>query len=318
MATAFDEPSIAQRIARAVLSPSHRRIADYVLDHPLRVAAMPIDELASIVGVSVATANRFARALGFDGYAQFRTALVLGFETALAPVEKLRGKPEKPASAADILAATLSETAHNIDRTRQGLDTEACKRAVAAILGARRVFILGLGSSVWLAGLLLRKLELFCDQVQLLASMEGSSHAARILHRVKPGDLVIAIAFPRYLSDTLLLTRRAREAGADVLALTESPGSPLASLATIALFAHGESQFFANCEASSLALIEALSSAVAHASGRSVEAAAELAEAVLPWLHGNHAGALRPSSAWDRQAPSPSTPRRGPKPRQGR
>ena len=91
---------MAQRIARMLptLSRSHRQVADYVLAHPLQAATLPIDELAATVGVSVATANRFARALEFDGYPQFRAALVLGFETTLAPVEKLRSTLAHPAT----------------------------------------------------------------------------------------------------------------------------------------------------------------------------------------------------------------------------
>ena len=80
MSTTFDSPgtTVAQRIAQALprLSRSHRQVADYVLEHPLQVATLPIDELAAVVGVSVATANRFARALDFDGYAAFRAELV--------------------------------------------------------------------------------------------------------------------------------------------------------------------------------------------------------------------------------------------------
>ncbi|MHC1550518.1 MurR/RpiR family transcriptional regulator [Phyllobacterium sp. K27] len=294
MATLPGNPTIAQRIARAALSPSHRQIADYVLDHPLRVAAMPIDELASVTGVSVATANRFARALDFDGYAEFRSTLVLGFETALAPVEKLRSKLGQSADAGDVFTAALADMAGNIERTRQGLDKQECARAVKAILGARRVFIFGFGSSSWLGGLLLRSLELHCENVQLLASMEGSSYAARAIHRLRPDDLVIPIAFPRYFSDTVLLARRAHEAGAAVLSLTDNANSPIASLSSIALYANTDSQYHASSDACALALIEALGSAVAHASGRSVEAAEQLTEAVLPWFHGNHSGRLRP------------------------
>ena len=33
--------------------------------------------------ISVATANRFARALGFDGYPQFRAALVMGYRFSI-------------------------------------------------------------------------------------------------------------------------------------------------------------------------------------------------------------------------------------------
>ena len=79
--------TVAQRIAQALprLTRSHRQVADFVLEHPLQVATLPIDELAAAVGVSVATANRFARALDFDGYATFRAELVRGFESLVAP-----------------------------------------------------------------------------------------------------------------------------------------------------------------------------------------------------------------------------------------
>ena len=95
MSTPVDTPgtTVAQRIAQALprLTRSHRQVADYVLEHPLQVATLPIDELATAAGVSVATANRFARALDFDGYATFRAELVRGFESLVAPVERLRG-----------------------------------------------------------------------------------------------------------------------------------------------------------------------------------------------------------------------------------
>ncbi|GAB1584400.1 MurR/RpiR family transcriptional regulator [Phyllobacterium phragmitis] len=294
MVTPPGNPSIAQRIAHAALSPSHRQIADYVLDHPLRVAAMPIDELASVTGVSVATANRFARALGFEGYAQFRAALVLGFEAALAPVEKLRSKLDQSAGVADVISAALADMAGNIERTRQGLDAQECTRAVEAILAARRVFIMGYGSSSWLGGLLLRNLELYCENVQLLANIEGSSYAARVLHRLKSDDLVIAIAFPRYFTDTVWLARRVHEGGVKLIALTDGPNSPIAPFSSIALYASTDSQYYASSDASALALIEALNSAVSHASGLSVKAAQQLTEAVLPWLHGSHSDRLRP------------------------
>jgi DNA-binding MurR/RpiR family transcriptional regulator len=296
MATFPGNPSMAQRIARALptLTRSHQQVAKYVLAHPLQVATMPIDELAATVGVSLATANRFARALEFDGYPQFRAALVLGFEATLAPVEKLRSKLEHPATVNDVFDSALSEIARNLEATRQSLDAQSCEQAVDAILKARRIFIIGYGSSSWLGGLLQRQLDLYCDNVQLLASIEGSSNGARMLSRLRPQDLVIAIAFPRYFSDTVLLASRAHEAGVPVLALTDTPASPLAPMATVALYAQTDSPYFSNSEASVLALIEALCSAVSHCAKGSLQATARLTESVLPWLDGNHANRLRP------------------------
>jgi DNA-binding MurR/RpiR family transcriptional regulator len=288
-------PSMAQRIARVLpaLTRSHRQIADYVLAHPLQAAILPIDELAATVGVSVATANRFARALEFDGYPQFRAALVLGCETTLAPVEKLRSKLERSARVADVFATALTGIQRNIEATRQSLDARSCEQAVEAILKAQRIYVVGFGSSSWLGGLLQRSLDPYCGNVQLLASIESSSFGARVLSRLQRTDLLIAIAFPRYLADTVLLARRARDAGVPVLALTDRVTSPLAPLATVSLYAHTDSPYFASSDASVLALIEALCSAVAHRAKGSLKAATQLAESVLPWLHGGHAGRLR-------------------------
>lgn len=133
--------------------------------------------------------------------------------------------------------------------------------------------------------------------MHLVASIEGSSHGARIMARLARTDLVIAIGFPRYFSDTILLARRAFEAGVPVLALTDRMTSPLCAVATMSLHAHGASQYFANSEASALALIEALCSAVAHRNKDSVKSATVLSESVLPWLHGTHPGRLRPVPA---------------------
>jgi DNA-binding MurR/RpiR family transcriptional regulator len=70
--------AVAQAVGKLYpqLSKSHRKTADYVLGNPFRAATMTIDELSEAAGISVATANRFAHALGFDGYASFRAALV--------------------------------------------------------------------------------------------------------------------------------------------------------------------------------------------------------------------------------------------------
>lgn len=277
---------IAARVHRALprLTPSQRRIAAYVLAHPLRAAALPIDRLADALGVSVATANRFARALEFDGYPQFRAALLLGFEAAVAPFEKLRSQVEHPATAASVFDATLVACQRNIERTRRALDVRAGERAVGAILKARRIGIIGFGSASWMGGLLQRGLDGPCDDVQLLSSVEGASYAARILTRLRPGGLLIAIAFPRYFADTIRLARSAREKGVPVLAVTDGVTSPLAPLGTVTLCAPADSAYAASSETSGVALIEALCSAVAHSAKGTVEAAAEISESMLPWL----------------------------------
>ncbi|WP_083745589.1 MurR/RpiR family transcriptional regulator [Variovorax sp. KK3] len=280
--------TVPQRIAQALpqLTRSHRQVADYVLERPLQVATLPIDELAAMAGVSVATANRFARALGFDGYASFRAELVRGFEPLVAPVERLRGNLANPSTVAEVFAMSLEESQRNIESTRHALSPASCEAAVERVLGARTVFVAGFGASAWLAGLLHHGLDAYCADVRLLPSMSGVTHGARALSRGGPRDLLVALTFPRYLTDTLALTQIARKQGVGVLALTDRPSSPLAPLADITLYAQTETRFRPNCETSVLALVEALTSAVALRAPGAFQAASKVVQTVMPWLHG--------------------------------
>jgi DNA-binding MurR/RpiR family transcriptional regulator len=302
--------TIAALIAAAMptLTPIHRRMGEYVQANLFRAATMRIDELADAVGSSVATANRFARALGFDGYPSFRGALVRGFEATLAPVERLRSAQESPASGDELLAASLEQAAVNLRLTRDAIDGTAADAAVEAILTARRVFVLGSGASAFLAGLMEHGLLPYHDNVQSLAMVGGPTHAARRLFSAGEGDLVIGIAFPRYVDDTVQLARQAASLGARVLALTDNVNSPLGQFADLTLCIRSERRLAATSEAAVLAVIEALCDAVAFRAKRSAQAAAEMTEFVLPWLTDPQSAPAASSNSSERPARSPRNP----------
>lgn len=274
-------------IAKAMssLSPAHRQMADYVLAHSFRAATMTIDELAEATKVSVATANRFARTLGFPSFPAFRAELVRGYESALAPVEKLRNELTRSSTCAEIMSASLQDNQNNLEAIRASLPPSTCEQAVSAILGARRVLVSGFGNSGYLAGMLAHGLELHCNHVQSLADIGGASHCARSLFKLQSQDVVIVISFPRYVKDIFIVASKARERGARIITLTDAPTSPLAALGDINLYVPSASRFTATSDSSVYAVIEALCAAVAHRAKNSVKSAASMTEFVLPWLH---------------------------------
>lgn len=292
------DPSVTQQIHRVMpgLTGSHQRVAQYVLAHPLQVSIMPIDELALAAGVSVATVNRFARAIGLDGYPALRAALVMGFERMLEPIEKMRLGLQAPTSVPGVFAAALEQAERNITATRDMLDPAACEAAVKALLKSRRIYIAGFGASAWLAGLLQRGLDMYCDNVHLVPGMSGASYGARLLARMTPQDLFVAIAYPRYLADTVLLAQHASEQNVPVLAITDTPQSPLVPHARNSLYARTETQYGPNADGPALVLIEALIGAVAYASRGSVYSIARMTESVLPWLYHDNGEDVRSQS----------------------
>ncbi len=279
--------TIKEMIAKAMpgMTPAHRQMANYVLTHSFRAATMTIDELAEATGVSLATVNRFVRTLGFSGFHAFRAELVRGYESALAPVEKLRKELTRTSTCAEIMAASLLDNQNNLEAIRTSLPAENCEQIVRTILNARRLLVAGFGNSGYLAGMLAHGLELYCNHAQSLADIGGSSHCARALFKLQKQDVVIVISFPRYVKDAIIVARKARERGARIIMLTDSPTSPLAALGDITLYIQSASRFNATSDSTAHAVIEALCAAVARYAKNSVKSAASMTEFVLPWLH---------------------------------
>jgi DNA-binding MurR/RpiR family transcriptional regulator len=277
---------VAQRIAQAYpsLSPALRAFADFVLSEPMKVAHMSINETVSASGVSVATANRFARSLGFEGYAQFRAEVIQGFESVFAPVEKLRTKLSENSTVRDVVVASIEEDIDNLTQTIRNLDGLASERAVEMLLKAENIFLLAFDNAAALANIFAHRLELAGMQVRMIDNGGGTLSAARNLSRFTKNDLVVSIAFPRYMRDTVELSRTVQRRGIPILAITDQQTSPLASLGTLTLYVRASRSFSSTSDTAILALLEALAAGVASRSAGATSAAEKFADFAYPWL----------------------------------
>ena len=261
-----------------------RSFADFVLAEPLTAARLSVHAAGRAAGVSVATANRFARTLGYSGYPEFRSELIKSFEPAYEPVRRLSGNLRKQTSCLEVMRQSLELDIRNIEGTLRDLSEASCERAVALILKAQRIFVAGVDNSGHLATLLANGLELYCRAVDTVSNAGGVIAGVRKLVRFGRNDLVVAIAFPRYLSDTVSLTTLARQRGAKIVAITDRPSSPLVQFADVTLYVRAEREYAATSDASVLAVIEALSDAVARHASDAEAAAIAYTEAALPWF----------------------------------
>lgn len=277
--------SIGERIARAYreLSDTHRRTADFLLAKPFDAATMTIEEFAAAAGISPATANRFARALGFERYADFRSEIVQAVRPPRAPEEKLRAQPANTTTAT-VIASSLQDDISNLSKTASALGGKQAEAAVNMLLRSDRIFTVGFGSSGYLAAYAANLLDPICADAQFAAVEGGTEQTVRRLLKLKPGHVVIAITFPRYSKDIVTILQVARARGARILAITDSPTSPIAPLADVALYAFAERQILSSSAVAGLALIEALASAVMCRRKGAVDAMTQLTEQVLPYL----------------------------------
>jgi DNA-binding MurR/RpiR family transcriptional regulator len=259
--------------AVAEASPSLSRVGQWMSAHPIRTLSHSAEEIASLTGTSVAAINRFARAAGFDGFTHLKTVLGEELQSTVAPLRKLRTAKTK--SRAPVIDSEA------LQRAASGRQIE---RAAGRLLKAHHVMLVGLGSSSYLAGYAAHVLMPYLPQVWTVAGEGGTEEAARRLARCGRGDVLIAISLPRYSRDTVRLADFARERGAFVIAITDTPAAPLAAKAHGVLLAPSEHEVMPSSSVGALAVIEAVAAAVMRLNPDAVRIARELSELVASHL----------------------------------
>jgi DNA-binding MurR/RpiR family transcriptional regulator len=274
-------------------SSSHQVIADYLLRHQVRVTALGIGELADACQVSTATISRFARDIGFKTYAGMRGAVAETLQAMLQPVEKLRSTIGRRSGAASAACVSMEYAAANLATSAAALMQRELDAVVARLAHARAIYVMGFGLSAPLAALLVQHLQPFCPHTVEVASAGGAEVAAGHLVNIGRDDVLVAISLPRYTLECVRLAGYARDRGACVVALTDSPASPLAELAAYSLYAQSAHPVLSSSASAALALIEALAASLMASSRANVEKAARLTEVIAGYLY---AGAAPPQA----------------------
>ena len=272
-------------------SPSQRAIADHLLRNPLRIPAWGIEELAQRIEVSPATLSRFVRSLGFVNYAALRSNVAETLQSMLQPVEKLRSSFEQQAGRISTpVAEGLEATLANARSAAEGLSVQQLQLVVKAITRAGQVYTMGFGLSSHLAAILALDLQPFCDQVVNVVEFGGTEVAAGRLMNISSKDVLVVVSLPRYASDAISLTDYARGRGAVVVAITDSPASPIARHATHLLLAPATHPVLSSSQSAAIVVIEALATSLMVSNRRNVEQAAKLTDAISSFLVGGDAG----------------------------
>ena len=241
-------------------SKGQKQIARFILEHYYKAAFMTASRLGVTVGVSESTVVRFATELGYDGYPHLQRALQEMIRNKLTSVQRMEVAGDRMGGR-DVLQTVLHADTDMIRVTLDEIDRDAFQGAVDALMGAKRIYILGVRSSSALASFLGFYFNLLFENVTLVHTNSVSEIFEQVL-RVGPGDVLFGISFPRYSKRTLSAMKYARDRGARVIALTDSQLSPLARVADHVLLARSDMASFVDSLVAPLSVINALIVAV--------------------------------------------------------
>jgi DNA-binding MurR/RpiR family transcriptional regulator len=202
------------------LTPAERLIAEEVLAEPTLLAFGTVSDLANRVGTSRPTIVRFANKLGFKGYTQLQRQVRSVLSHRLArPSERIRHDDPK---------AQPVRTATNraINAVFDTVKSKRFEMLIKPIVQAHKVWVLSGETSQAGAIAFHSGLSMVRPDVYLLQAHSMSTD----LSGAGPGDAAVIFDFFRYRRQVAEAGRILADAGVTIIAITDSPLSPLAEL----------------------------------------------------------------------------------------
>ncbi|WP_420861883.1 MurR/RpiR family transcriptional regulator [Algirhabdus cladophorae] len=257
--------SILERLAGELpdLTPEARKAATYVLENPRDVGVSTVREIAQAANVKPNTVVRMARQVGFDGYedfrAPFRDAIRRGaadFPDRARWLQDIRKTGDLGGLYADMVRDVLA----NIEETFAGIPVQDLHSAADAIWSARRVFTLGVGVNHSIA----RNFTYVAStgMTEFHAIPRPGSTPVDDLAWADARDILIAVTCKPYRSEVVEAVRIAREQGMTIVALSDSPASPIILEADHSFVVSVDTPQFFPSSVSIIALLETLLSLV--------------------------------------------------------
>ncbi|GGF50151.1 RpiR family transcriptional regulator [Azorhizobium oxalatiphilum] len=217
---------------QADLTARERDIARYLAENYPQAVLQSASAIGRTTGISAATVVRFFAKLGYASFSQAQEDARREVALKLSsPIDRM-GVVDSPSSSnRDFLIRYQEVEIDNLKSTFAQLDPAQMEGLVEAILGAKgRVFIVGEKDSYAVAYFIYTHLNLCLPNVTLLET--GQSMVADRLLWAGADDLLICVSIRRYCPSGIRVAEHFRDQGAKVVALSDSPLSPLLPLAT--------------------------------------------------------------------------------------
>ena len=207
-------------------------VLKHMLDEPSETAAKSISEIARENDINISSITRLAQKLGFDGFPSLKDL----FKTNLKQRKSFYSEQVKKFlqtgymghnGKASLLDRVIQDEWSNVMLMADAFDEEQFSAIIKLMAHADRILIVGLRSSYPLAHYLGFYLKMIRDRVTLLG--QAGHTLAEDLSVLKPGDLLIAISVNPYTKDTVEACRICRHQAVDIIAITDTMSSPLAT-----------------------------------------------------------------------------------------
>jgi DNA-binding MurR/RpiR family transcriptional regulator len=256
----MENPIVKLQQKISELTETQRRVADYIIKHPLDVAFLTVDQLAGVVKTSTTTIMRLTFSLGYSGYTEFQKGLQENLRNQAAPQTRLEANI-KGIEEDDLWGRYAESQIQNIQNTMDMISQDTLEQTQKMIMSADRIICTSVRSGLPVAQYLSHGLNRLFGNTSLVVA-DVSDWVDSVVN-MNENDLVIAISFPRYARRIIDLARTAKMNGVKIISITDSYSSPLVSHSDLLLPCNSSSIAFHNSAVSSMFVADYIISALA-------------------------------------------------------
>lgn len=211
------------------ITAAEKDIADFILNKPEEIYRLTIKDIASRTSVSLPTVFRFTQRLGFEGFKDFKVALIrdIGLGLYFSPEDISEESIE------GITAGVFENEIASLRETHANIDYQAVEKAVDAIIQADRLLFFAVSSSIPIALDFNWKFSLAgfsCFQNPDLFTQEMVSKTSR------KKDVAIGISFSGETREVVQCVENAGKNGTTTICVTSFINSPITKISDIHLF----------------------------------------------------------------------------------
>lgn len=250
------------------LSRQLKQIARYIETNRQSLGLLGIQDVAQACEVQPSAVVRFAKHFGFSGFSEmqrlFRDAMAQHVASWDNYQTRIRGviDHDAPMGSGDIARSFLEGSIIGMERLRDMLDEPSLKHAVDLLFEADTIWLAGVRRSFSVVTYLGYALQHTNKRIQLINGL--GSQQANQLRSLRPNDVMLAVSFMPYATETQAVVDQALEGGAKLIAITDSRFNSLASHASATLTVQEAEIFGFRSLTSTLCLAQSLFIALAY------------------------------------------------------
>lgn len=208
-------------------------VLDYILNNPESAVEYNIHKLSELAYCSASTIVRLCKKLGFDGYRDFRSALV--YEIAVRNENTHKKSPHIRHSGhlSDIIDTITYQNITSLEESMQLLDPSEVTKCVDLISKCDTVLLFGLGASHLVAEDAFMKFQRINKRCSCCYDVHIQYLQAR---NATPKDVAIIISYSGCTEEMIQCAKDLQSRGTPIIAITRFIHSPLVQLATHCLY----------------------------------------------------------------------------------